>query len=39
LLRRGIKGFYAGLPITLLRAVPMQAAVFYTYDRVLTWFR
>jgi len=37
--RRGFQGFYAGLPITLLRAVPMQAAVFYTYDKVLTWVR
>lgn len=32
LLKRGLQGFYAGLPVTLLRAVPMQAVVFYTYE-------
>ena len=31
----GMRGFYAGLPVTLMRAVPMNAAVFVTYDLVM----
>lgn len=31
----GIRGLYAGLPITLIRAVPMNAAVLLTYELVL----
>ena len=32
---QGIRGLYAGLPVTLLRAVPMNAAVFLTYEAAL----
>jgi hypothetical protein len=35
LLRQGgLRGLYAGLPVTLLRAVPMNAAVLATYELV-----
>lgn len=30
--RQGIAGFYRGLGITLIRAVPANAAIFYTYE-------
>ena len=30
----GLRGLYAGLPVTLLRAVPMNAAVLATYELV-----
>lgn len=30
--KHGISGFYRGLGITLIRAVPANAAVFYTYE-------
>lgn len=39
LLKRGPQGFYAGLPVTLLRAAPMQAVVFYTYEIAIEWAR
>ncbi|CCC71527.1 hypothetical protein NCAS_0H02170 [Naumovozyma castellii] len=32
--RDGVAGFYRGLGITLLRAVPSNAAVFYTYEKL-----
>jgi len=35
----GIRGFYAGLPVTLMRAVPMNAAVLFTYELVLRHFK
>lgn len=31
-----LRALYAGLPVTLLRAVPMNAAVFFTYEAVKT---
>jgi hypothetical protein len=31
----GLRGLYAGLPVTLIRAVPMNAAVLLTYEFVL----
>jgi hypothetical protein len=31
----GLRVLYAGLPVTLLRAVPMNAAAFYTYEAVM----
>ncbi|CCE63250.1 hypothetical protein TPHA_0E01570 [Tetrapisispora phaffii CBS 4417] len=32
MLKQGIKGFYRGLGITLIRAVPANATVFYVYE-------
>ena len=32
----GLRGFYVGLPITLLRAIPMNAAVLLSYEVVLS---
>ena len=32
----GVRGLYTGLPITLLRAVPMNAAVLFVYELVLS---
>lgn len=32
--RYGIAGFYRGLGITLLRSIPSNAAVFFTYERL-----
>jgi len=29
---KGIPGFYRGLGITLIRAIPANATVFYTYE-------
>ncbi|CAL9730810.1 mitochondrial ornithine transporter 1 [Monosporozyma unispora] len=34
--RYGFKGFYRGLGITLIRAVPANATVFYTYETLST---
>lgn len=31
----GFRGFYLGLPVTLMRAAPMNAAVLLTYELVL----
>lgn len=33
----GFRGLYAGLPVTLLRAVPMNAAVLLTYELLLRY--
>lgn len=33
----GLRVLYAGLPVTLLRAIPMNAAVLLTYDAVIRW--
>lgn len=32
----GVRVLYAGLPVTLMRAVPMNAAVLFTYEAVLS---
>lgn len=34
LARNGVPGFYRGLGITVLRAAPANAVIFYTYDMV-----
>jgi hypothetical protein len=31
----GIRGFYSGLGVTLIRAIPANAAIFYTYETLL----
>jgi hypothetical protein len=31
----GVRVLYAGLPVTLLRAIPMNAAVLFTYEAVM----
>jgi len=31
----GVRVLYAGLPVTLMRAVPMNAAVLFTYEAVM----
>jgi hypothetical protein len=31
----GVRGLYAGLPVTLARAIPMNAAVLFTYELVI----
>jgi solute carrier family 25 (mitochondrial carnitine/acylcarnitine transporter), member 20/29 len=33
--KSGIRGLYAGLPVTLMRAIPMNAAVLFTYEIML----
>jgi hypothetical protein len=32
----GVRGFYVGLPVTLLRAIPMNAAVLLSYELVVS---
>ena len=35
----GISGFYAGLPVSLLRVIPNTCLTFVTYELVLRWSR
>lgn len=35
--KHGFSGFYRGLGITLIRAVPANATVFYTYETLSKW--
>ncbi|SCU93440.1 LAMI_0E14378g1_1 [Lachancea mirantina] len=37
LARQGISGFYRGLGITLVRAVPSNAIIFYTYESLSSY--
>ena len=35
----GVAGFYAGLPVSLLRVIPNTCLTFVTYELVLRWSR
>ena len=35
----GMAGFYAGLPITLIRVLPNTCITFMTYELFLRWAR
>ena len=35
----GMAGFYAGLPITLIRVIPNTCITFVTYELFLRWAR
>ena len=35
----GMAGFYAGLPITLIRVIPNTCITFVTYEFFLRWAR
>lgn len=35
----GLIGFYAGLPITLIRVIPNTCITFVTYELFLRWAR
>lgn len=37
--RDGMAGFYAGLPVSLLRVIPNTCLTFVTYELVLRWSR
>ena len=34
----GLRGFTFGLPSTLFRAIPVNATIFYTYEKINTYF-